>query len=71
MVCFDTIYNGTRTKTIDTINTKAKEDFKKERLTYECRAGSMELNINDYDENHVYKFKFATWYSSRLLNVKI
>lgn len=32
---------------------------------------SRKLNINDYDENHVYKLKFAIWYSSRLLNVKI
>lgn len=31
---------------------------------------SRELNNNEYDENHVYKLKFAMWYSSRLLNIK-
>lgn len=37
MVCFDTIYDDTRTKTIETINTKAKEDFEKERLKVDVR----------------------------------
>ncbi|WP_369805644.1 hypothetical protein [Bacteroides faecium] len=42
MVCFDTIYDGTRTKTIDTINTKAKEDFEKERLKVDIRMQGWE-----------------------------
>ncbi|WP_336595105.1 hypothetical protein [Bacteroides acidifaciens] len=54
MVCFDTIYNGTRTKTIDTINTKAKEDFKKERLKVDIRMRNHSIFRLDTHRNPAY-----------------